>query len=67
MSCRASEEGFLDYFGCRKLYTAAVVVTDLDFADDLAIVTEKIQQSQTMLECLESEAVKVGYLTHSES
>ena len=38
----------------------AVVVTDLDFADDLALLTEEIEQAQEVLHRLETEAEKVG-------
>ena len=38
----------------------AVVITDLDFADDLALLTEEIAQAQEVLSRLETEARKVG-------
>ena len=37
-----------------------VVVTDLDFADDLALLSEEIEQAQEVLKRLEEEACKVG-------
>ena len=36
------------------------VITDLDFADDLAVFTEEIWQAQEVLNLLEAEASKVG-------
>ena len=38
----------------------AVIVTDLDFADDLALLTEEIEQAQEVLLRLETEAENVG-------
>ena len=38
----------------------SVVVTYLDFAEDLALPTEEIQQAQQVLDRLETEAEKVG-------
>ena len=37
-----------------------VVITDLDFADDLALIAEEIKDAQEMLTRLENEAEKVG-------
>ena len=37
-----------------------MTVTDLDFADDLALLSEEIEQAQEVLHRLESEAEKVG-------
>ena len=38
----------------------AVTVTDLDFADDLALISEEIEQAQEVLHRLETEAENVG-------
>merc|ERR1711867_237609 len=43
---------------CRR--NPAVVVTDLDFADDLALLSEEMEQAQEVLHRLETEAEKVG-------
>ena len=37
-----------------------IIVTDMDFADDIALVTEEIHQAQQMLMNLENAAAKVG-------
>ena len=37
-----------------------VTITDLDFADDIALLTEEIGQAQEVLEQLENEAAKIG-------
>ena len=37
-----------------------VVITDTDFADDIAITTEEIHQAQEMLASAEFEAAKIG-------
>ena len=44
----------------------AVVVTDLDFADDLALLTEEIEQAQEVLLRLETEAEKVGLFCNAK-
>ena len=44
----------------RSRRVPAVTVTDLDFADDLALLTEEIEQAQEILYRLETEAEKVG-------
>ena len=44
----------------RSRRVPAVIVTDLDFADDLALLTEEIEQAQEVLYRLEKEAEKVG-------
>ena len=44
----------------RSRRNPAVVITDLDFADDLALLTEEIVQAQEILTRLETEAIKVG-------
>ena len=38
----------------------AEVITDLDFADDLALLTQEIQQAQEIITRLEEEAAYVG-------
>ena len=40
----------------------AIHVTDLDFADDLAIVTEDVQHGQELLRALEDAAAEVGLI-----
>ena len=37
-----------------------IAITDLNFADDLALITEEKEQAQNMLNILEHEAGKVG-------
>ena len=54
---REKELGFLHRRRSRR--NAAITVTDLDFADDLAILTEEIEQAQNLLQCLETEAESV--------
>ena len=44
----------------RSRRNPAVIVTDLDFADDLALLSEEIEQAQEVLHRLETEAEKVG-------
>ena len=44
----------------RSRRVPAVYVTDLDFADDLALLTEEMEQAQDVLMRLETEAAKVG-------
>ena len=44
----------------RSRRTPPTVVTDLDFADDIALLTEEIKQAQDMITKLENEAAKVG-------
>ena len=44
----------------RSKRVPAVYVTDLDFADDLALLTEEMEQAQKILLRLENEAEKVG-------
>ena len=43
-----------------------VTVTDLDFADDLALITEEIEQGQEVLNRLETEAEGVGLLCNAK-
>ena len=43
-----------------------MTVTDLDFADDLAITTEEIEQAQEALTRLETEAGKVGLVCNAK-
>ena len=38
----------------------ATVITDLDFADDIALLSEEIEQAQQLLERLELQSAKVG-------
>ena len=44
----------------RSRRTPAITITDLDFADDLARLTEEMEQAQEILNCLEDEAGRVG-------
>ena len=44
----------------RSRRVPAVIVTDLDFADDLALLSEEIEQAQEVLHRLETEAEKIG-------
>ena len=37
-----------------------VVITDIDFADDIALISEEIEQAQKMLLSVEVETRKVG-------
>ena len=39
-----------------------VVITDTDFADDIAITTEEIHQTQEMLSSVELEAAKSDFI-----
>ena len=56
---REEELGFkLDRRRSRRHHP--VILTDTDFADDIAITTEEISQAQEMLKCIEIEAAKVG-------
>ena len=40
----------------------SVVITDTDFADDIAITTEEIHQTQEMLSSVELEAAKSDFI-----
>ena len=44
----------------------AITVTDLDFADDLALLTEEMEQAQEILLRLENEAEKVGLMCNAK-
>ena len=44
----------------QSLRVHPTIVTDLDFADDLALITEETEQAQEVLKRLEQEAGKVG-------
>ena len=41
-------------------HPSAVRITDLDFADDIALLSEEINQAQELLNRVETEAAKVG-------
>ena len=56
---REKELGFTLYRK-RSRRKPAVTVSDLDFADDLALLNEKMDQSQEVLNRLETEAERVG-------
>ena len=44
----------------RSRRNPAITITDLDFADDIALLTEEMEQAQEVLTRLENEAEKVG-------
>ena len=50
----------------RSRRVPAVTVTDLDFADDLALLTEEMEQAQEILLRLENEAEKVGLMCNAK-
>ena len=50
----------------RSSRVKAITVTDFDFADDLAITTEEIEQAQEILLRLEHEAGKVGLICNAD-
>ena len=37
-----------------------VTITDTDFADDIALISEEIEQAQEMLTCVETETLRIG-------
>ena len=43
-----------------------ICLTDLDFADDIALVSEHLDQAQEMLEKVESEAARVGLIANAK-
>ena len=43
-----------------------VVITDTDFADDIAITSDEIHQAQEMLASVETEAAKIGLHLNSK-
>ena len=47
------------YFTICKMITA-VTLTDLDFADDICLLSDEINEAQELLEKVESECLKVG-------
>ena len=50
----------------RSRRVPAIVVTDLDFADDLALLCEEIEQAQEVLLRLETEAENVGLFCNAK-
>ena len=44
----------------RSQRQAAVTLTDLDFADDIALLSDKIEQAQSILSRVQRECQKVG-------
>ena len=50
----------------RSRRNPAINITDLDFADDLALLTEEIKQAQEVLTRLENEAEKVGLFCNAK-
>ena len=50
----------------RSRRVPAVVISDLDFADDLALLSEEIEQAQKVLLRLETEAEKVGLFCNAK-
>ena len=59
ISGRESEPGF-QLYRQRSRWVPAVTVTDLDFSDDLALLTGEMEQVQEILLRLENAAEKVG-------
>ena len=51
----------------RSRRNPAVTVTDLDFADDLALLMEEMEQAQEVLNKLESEAERVGLYCNAKN
>ena len=47
----------------REAAYPAITVTDLEFADDLALLTEEIHQAQEILHQLENKAKNVGLIS----
>jgi hypothetical protein len=43
-----------------------VALTDLDFADDISLLTGEIEQAQKLLECVERECKKVGLIINAK-
>ena len=43
-----------------------MLVHDLDFADDLALITENVNQAQILLSKLEEEAGQIGLICNSK-
>ena len=62
---REKELGF-QLYRQRSRRVPAVTVTDLDFADDLALLTEEMEQAQEILLRLENEAEKVGLMCNAK-
>ena len=56
---RESELGF-ELVSRRGRRQPPIYVTDLDFADDIALLCEEIEQAQKLLNSVEAEAAKVG-------
>ena len=56
---RTHELGFTLY-PRRSRRVQSVNVTDLCFADDIALLTDEMQQAQELLRLVETEAAKVG-------
>ena len=64
---RKAFEGELGFhLNRRSRRTPPTVVTDLDFADDIALLTEEIKQAHDMVTKLENEAAKVGLHCNSK-
>ena len=42
------------------------VITDLDFADDIALMTEELEQAQDFLHCVQENAAKIGLHLNSD-
>ena len=62
---REAELGFCLHRQRSRRYPA-ITVTDLDFADDLALVTEEIHQAQEILHQLEIKAKNVGLICNAD-
>ena len=62
---REKELGFTLYRR-RSTRHSSITVTDLDFADDLALISEEIYQAQMVLKRLEDEAENVGLFCNAK-
>ena len=49
----------------RSRRTGPKVVTDLDFADDIALLSNRVEQAKAMLEAVETECARVGLLINA--
>jgi hypothetical protein len=63
-----SEEYFGFSFAPRKSQCYPVtVITDLDYADDIALITNRAEKANLMLHTVETDCKKVGLLTKTLS
>ena len=49
----------------RSRRTGPKVVTDLDFADDIALLSDRVEQAKAMLESVETECAQVGLMINA--